>query len=194
MDNASLSALIVKLSDSLTRAGYLMATAESCTGGMIAARCTGMSGSSAWFAGGIVSYSNGMKRDVLHVRQALLDRHGAVSGPVVESMALGALTVCGADASVAVSGIAGPTGGTPEKPVGTVWIAVAVKEKAGRCICGETHATLSSRGPTRVTLSGQQVLVSATHHLFAGNRDAVRDATVETSLRLLYALLDDYLQ
>ena len=116
------------LSDLLTRAGYSMATAESCTGGMIAAMCTDIAGSSAWFMGGVVSYANEIKESLLGVPPAVLETHGAVSGEVVRHMAAGALHVCGAQAAVAVSGIAGPGGGTPEKPVGTAWFALAVRD------------------------------------------------------------------
>ena len=191
MHKTSLDKLIGKLSVSLTHAGYFMATAESCTGGMIAAQCTGMSGSSAWFRGGIVSYSNEMKRDVLHVPQELLDTHGAVSGPVVESMALGALAVCGADASIAVSGIAGPTGGTPEKPVGTVWIAVAVPEKPGVCLRGESGPGANLFSCVRRLSCGKRVTVSVGQHLFSGDRYAVRRLTAETALLALGALLGE---
>lgn len=106
-----------------------MGTAESCTGGRIANMITLVAGSSDYFLGGIVSYSNEVKHHVLGVSEESLRRHGAVSREVVEQMAEGAIRTLGCDCSVATSGIAGPGGGTPEKPVGTVWIAAALKEK-----------------------------------------------------------------
>lgn len=106
-----------------------MGTAESCTGGYIAHLVTQVAGSSAYYLGGVVSYSNEVKQQVLGVSSDRLADFGAVSRPVVEQMALGTIRVLGCDCAVATSGIAGPGGGTPEKPVGTVWIAAAYKEQ-----------------------------------------------------------------
>ena len=106
-----------------------MGTAESCTGGKIAHKITSQAGSSAYFKGGIVSYCNEVKQQVLGVSSADLEKFGAVSRPVVEQMALGAIRVLNCDCAVATSGIAGPGGGTPEKPVGTVWIAAGYKNE-----------------------------------------------------------------
>lgn len=106
-----------------------MGTAESCTGGRIANMITLIPGSSDYFAGGVVSYSNEVKRNVLGVSEDSLNLHGAVSREVVEQMALGAIHVLGCDCAVATSGVAGPGGGTPQKPVGTVWIAAALKDR-----------------------------------------------------------------
>jgi nicotinamide-nucleotide amidase len=105
--------------------GWKLASAESCTGGRIGAALTAVSGSSAYFLGGTIAYANEIKTDALGVPSALLAAHGAVSEPVVRSMAEGALRAPGADLAVATSGVAGPSGGTVENPVGTVWIAVA---------------------------------------------------------------------
>lgn len=113
--------------------GLVMGTAESCTGGRIANMITLVAGSSEYFAGGVVSYSNDVKHNVLGVSEESLSQHGAVSREVVEQMALGAIRVLGCDCSVATSGIAGPGGGTPEKPVGTVWIAAALKDRVISC-------------------------------------------------------------
>lgn len=114
--------------------GLVMGTAESCTGGRIANMITLVAGSSEYFAGGVISYSNDVKHNVLGVSEESLSQHGAVSRDVVEQMALGAIRVLGCDCSVATSGIAGPGGGTPEKPVGTVWIAAALKDRIiSRC-------------------------------------------------------------
>ncbi|TNF30805.1 MAG: CinA family nicotinamide mononucleotide deamidase-related protein [Deltaproteobacteria bacterium] len=105
--------------------GETLATAESCTGGLVAGMCTGVSGSSAWFLEGAVTYSNAAKTRLLGVSEALLAEHGAVSEAVAEAMALGQRERSGATWAVAVTGIAGPTGGTPDKPVGTVYFALA---------------------------------------------------------------------
>lgn len=117
------------LLDLLLKKGLRFASAESCTGGTIASRITALPGASASFMGGAVTYSNEAKTAVLGVDPALIKEYGAVSEPVVRQMAEGALRVFGADIAVATSGIAGPGGGTPEKPVGTVWMAVAGKSE-----------------------------------------------------------------
>lgn len=120
--DASLEATVGIL---LAERGWTLATAESCTGGMIAERLTRVPGSSAWFPGGLVAYANGVKVEGLGVPEALLAEHGAVSEPAARAMAEGARRRFGADLAVAVSGIAGPGGGSAEKPVGTVHLAVA---------------------------------------------------------------------
>ncbi len=118
-------ALCEALAQALVARQATLATAESCTGGLIAAACTALSGSSLWFDRGFVTYSNDAKAQQLGVPVDLIEQHGAVSGPVAAAMALGALRQSKAQWSVAVTGVAGPTGGTPEKPVGTVWLAWA---------------------------------------------------------------------
>lgn len=120
-------AVLKKVATHLEEHGWMLGTAESCTGGKLAALCTAMAGSSAWFEGGVVSYANAAKVGLLGVDPALIELHGAVSQPVVESMAFGALKTLNVDMAVAITGIAGPTGGTEEKPVGTVWLAVGVR-------------------------------------------------------------------
>ncbi|MCC8143408.1 MAG: competence/damage-inducible protein A [Tannerellaceae bacterium] len=117
------------LGELLKEKGLTMGTAESCTAGGIASLVASIPGCSAYFYGGVVSYSNEVKKKTLGVSPADLENYGAVSQPVVEQMALGAIKEIGCDCAVATSGIAGPTGGTPEKPVGTVWIAAAIKDK-----------------------------------------------------------------
>ncbi len=117
------------IGEALLKKGLTLGTAESCTGGRIASMITSVPGSSRYFAGSVVSYSNEVKHQVLGVSNESLSQYGAVSQQVVEQMASGALRVLGCDCSVATSGIAGPDGGTPEKPVGTVWIAAACKNK-----------------------------------------------------------------
>jgi nicotinamide-nucleotide amidase len=115
--------LVLDLGARLRARSWRLATAESCTGGLIAAACTSVAGSSDWFERGFVTYSNEAKTQCLHVASALLDTHGAVSEPVVAAMAAGALAAAPAELAVAVTGIAGPGGATPGKPVGLVWLA-----------------------------------------------------------------------
>lgn len=155
----TIDTLVVELADTLRARGWRVATAESCTGGLIAGACTGLAGSSDWFEGGVVSYSNAAKRELLGVPAAALDSHGAVSEPVACAMAEGVLERLGVDLAVAVTGVAGPGGGSAHKPVGTVWIAFAQRHGAGRV---QTHA--------------------ARHHL-AGDRAQVREATVVAALQ-----------
>lgn len=118
----SIDSLLEQLTSVLAKKQYKIVTAESCTGGLLAQLLTDLPGSSAWFERGFVTYSNESKQELLGVKEELLLQFGAVSQEVVESMALGALKNSHADLSVAISGIAGPGGGTKEKPVGTVWI------------------------------------------------------------------------
>jgi nicotinamide-nucleotide amidase len=113
---------------------WMMATAESCTGGMIASAMTDIAGSSAWFDAGFITYSNSAKQSMLGVSDSAIFHHGAVSEAVVLEMAKGALEHSAAHISVAVSGIAGPSGGTEQKPVGTVWVAWAT-EHVGKARC-----------------------------------------------------------
>lgn len=124
----SIAALSEALVTELIDAGRSVSVAESCTGGWIAKALTDNQGSSQCFAYGVVSYSNGAKESMLGVKPASLIAHGAVSAEVVAEMAEGVLKLSGADYSVAVSGIAGPDGGTDEKPVGTVWFGWAVRD------------------------------------------------------------------
>ena len=119
----ALVALAERLQGICLGRGLTVALAESCTGGLVAASITSVPGSSGFFLGGVVSYANEAKSSLLGVEPSLLRAHGAVSEPVVRAMALGALDHLGGELSVAVSGIAGPDGGTRDKPVGTVWIA-----------------------------------------------------------------------
>ena len=121
---------IAPLADALRARGWRIATAESCTGGLIAAACTALAGSSDWFERGFVTYSNAAKAEQLGVDVLLIAQHGAVSEPVVRAMAEGALLHSAADLAVAVTGIAGPGGGTADKPVGLVWLAIAQRGAA----------------------------------------------------------------
>ena len=125
MDTYLISRAVAELGECLRVENNFLATAESCTGGLLASTLTDTPGSSEWFAGSVVAYSNQVKQNLLHVPATTLEQHGAVSEPVVLAMAQGVLQTIGADISVAISGIAGPTGGIPDKPVGTVWMAWA---------------------------------------------------------------------
>jgi len=127
-ESEAISALSEALVGELLAAGKSVATAESCTGGWIAKSITDNAGSSGCFAYGLVSYSNGAKESLLGVGQATLQQHGAVSEEVVREMVSGALNLSGADIAVAVSGVAGPDGGSEDKPVGTVWFAWASRD------------------------------------------------------------------
>ena len=122
LDTQALEANLTQISLLLLRQRHLLATAESCTGGMIAAACTDLQGASQWFERGFVSYSNEAKTEMLGVPAELSAKHGAVSEEVVRAMAEGAIRHSRAQVSIAVTGIAGPGGGSEEKPVGTVWV------------------------------------------------------------------------
>lgn len=162
---------VESLAEALLQHGWLLATAESCTGGLIAGACTDLSGSSNWFERGFVTYSNEAKHDMLGVPTALIAQHGAVSEAVAQAMALGALRHSQAQVSLAVTGVAGPTGGTKDKPVGTVWFA---------------WATPSDTGPT---LGAETAWVKSEMKQFSGNRQQVREQTVAHSLHVLHDLL-----
>ena len=157
-DYESLQKLSEAVVNDLTEAGKAVSTAESCTGGWVAKSITDIPGSSAVFQYGIVSYSNGAKESILGVKNETLEKHGAVSKPVVEEMAKGVLRLSGADIAVAVSGVAGPDGGTDEKPVGTVWFAWAMRDGAKARV--DTHCAS-----------------------FRGDRDLVRELTVAHALQ-----------
>jgi nicotinamide-nucleotide amidase len=133
--DAELQALTESVGEMLREYGQMLATAESCTGGWIAKLMTDIAGSSAWFQGAAVTYSNGLKQALLGVTAATLENHGAVSRECALEMVAGALVRLDATIAVAVTGVAGPSGGTPAKPVGTVWIAW---QRRG----GEAHARL----------------------------------------------------
>jgi len=161
VDLSSLDAEVLALGDALRRRGWRLASAESCTGGLIAATCTAVPGSSDWFERGFVSYSNAAKSEMLGVDAGLIAAHGAVSEAVVRAMAEGAVRRAGVDLGVAVTGIAGPGGATPGKPVGTVWLGLAWRDAAG------------------------SVQVQAERLQWAGDRAAVREQTVRLALRRL---------
>jgi nicotinamide-nucleotide amidase len=124
-DLRAVEADVAALGEALRARGWKLAAAESCTGGLIAAACTAPAGASDWFERGFVTYSNAAKCELLGVPARLIEQHGAVSAEVACAMATGALANSPAGLAVAVTGIAGPTGATPGKPVGTVWLALA---------------------------------------------------------------------
>jgi nicotinamide-nucleotide amidase len=142
---------VAALAQALRASGLKLVTAESCTGGMIAAACTATAGSSEWFERGFVTYSNAAKRDSLGVDAALIAAQGAVSEAVSRAMAEGALAHSEADIAVAVTGIAGPGGGSVDKPIGTVWLATARRG-------GSTRAELLQLGGDRSAIREQTVL------------------------------------
>ena len=160
MTNALLGALSQRLGEVLGARGWLLATAESCTGGWIAEAVTATAGSSGWFDRGFVTYSNEAKMEMLGVGADTLARHGAVSEAAVREMVAGALARSRAQIAVAVSGVAGPAGGSPAKPVGMVCLAWAV--------AGEAPRVATRR--------------------FDGDREAVRRQTVECALQELIAI------
>jgi len=133
--------------------GLMLATAESCTGGGVAQAITEVAGSSAWFERGFVTYSNLSKQQMLGVRETTLRQHGAVSEMTVREMVAGALANSAAQVALAVSGIAGPDGGTAEKPVGTVWFAWGLKN-------GETHAQRFQLDGNRAEVRAQAVQIA----------------------------------
>jgi nicotinamide-nucleotide amidase len=161
-DDLALLSLSSQLGERLRASRHMLVTAESCTGGWIAKAVTDIPGSSDWFDCGLAAYSYEAKQALLGVRPETLERHGAVSRETVLEMVSGALSHSGATLAVAVTGIAGPGGGTPDKPVGTVWLAW--KRRGG--------------------------YPKAEVHHFEGDREAVRRQTVEVALRGLGALLD----
>ncbi|MES0872544.1 CinA family protein [Sinimarinibacterium thermocellulolyticum] len=122
---------VVEIAETLRSRGQWLAVAESCTGGLVAKTLTDLAGSSAWFERGVVSYSNRSKEDLLGVAASVLQQHGAVSEPTVRAMAMGLLDRAPVDWTLALTGIAGPGGGSDGKPVGTVWIACA--RRGGDC-------------------------------------------------------------
>ncbi|WP_418765972.1 CinA family protein [Mailhella sp.] len=146
-------ALVEKLARALLERRLTCATAESCTGGLVGAMLTAVPGSSDWYLGGVISYANAVKRELLGVRSEDLERVGAVSEPVVRSMALGACAATGARAAASTSGVAGPGGGSAEKPVGTVWIGWALN---GESRAREFHFS-GDRDDVRVQAARQAI-------------------------------------
>lgn len=151
--------LFETLKNALLKHGKTLSCAESCTGGLFAAQCTGMSGASQWFQGGVVAYANAVKQHLLAVPESVLIEHGAVSQVCAQHMAVGGMEACNSDVCVSVTGIAGPTGGTPEKPVGTVFIAVAIKDQ-------ETQVLPLKLSGSREDIRHQSVNAMAEHVIY----------------------------
>lgn len=160
--DTSTESLSAQLGAQLRSLQYSITTAESCTGGGIAQAITDSAGSSRWFSYGFITYSNSAKQQLLGVNEVDIERYGAVSQQVVESMAVGALKAAQADVAIAISGIAGPDGGTSEKPVGTVWIAWHVKNSAVITHC----------------------------YQFSGDRKSIRNQSVRKALAMTISLLE----
>lgn len=150
--------LIKSLAERLIEKKLMVAVAESCTGGMLAQQFTSLGSSSKWFECGFVTYSNASKIQLLEVEAEALSEYGAVSPQVAEQMAIGVLKHCDADISASITGIAGPSGGTEIKPVGTVYIATAIRHE----------------------VKNQSAYVS--HHEFVGDRQAVREQAAEIAI------------
>jgi PncC family amidohydrolase len=145
--------LAKKLGRLLLKKNLSLAVAESCTGGLLGAAITAVSGSSAYFKGGVISYSNELKRQLLKVPKSIIDKNGAVSRETVLAMASGACRLCHADCAISISGVAGPSGGTRQKPVGLVYVGIARGKK-----------------------------VRSYRYLFKGNRRSIRQEAVRAAL------------
>lgn len=161
---------IETLAHTLLTHQHMLSCAESCTGGLIAASCTALAGSSQWFERGFVTYSNAAKQESLGVPAALIAKHGAVSQPVAHAMAQGALLHSHAHWSIAITGIAGPTGGTADKPIGLVWFGFAHRSSA------------QTTQPELFTLQTQ-------YKIFSGNREAIRNSAVHHAIASLTSLI-----
>ena len=167
----ALDQTIIEISQLLLQRGLKMASAESCTGGWIAQQATRFSGSSDWFECGFVTYSNEAKKNMLGVKRKAIAKHGAVSEEVVLQMVTGAIEKSAAQVAVAVSGVAGPTGGTPEKPVGTVWLAWGIQVSPGSALS-----------------------LGAYRYVFQGSRHAIRKQSVEAAFGGLLDRLKNFNQ
>ena len=152
--------LVTKIGNFLASKKLSISTAESCTGGLLGANFTAISGSSAWYKGGVIAYSNEIKEQVLSVLSSTLEKEGAVSAQTVEEMAVGVSRLFDTEYAISISGIAGPTGGTIEKPVGLVYIGIKAENETLTYKCN-----------------------------FSGNRDEVRDSTVKFCIEKLIELI-----
>lgn len=155
--NPEASDLLIQIAENFKQSKGRLAVVESCTGGGLGAALTSLSGSSTWFEGGMITYSNAAKMRHVYVRESTLAEQGAVSEACVKEMANGGMVAFGVDCCISISGVAGPDGGSPEKPVGTVWFGLAVRHKS----------------------------IEAFQHQFEGDRDQVRQSAVLEALRIL---------
>jgi len=168
-----LSRLITLLASKTLRMG----TAESCTGGLAASLCTSLPGSSAWFTGSIIAYANSIKTGLLGVSPHILAQHGAVSRETAKAMALGCLSALNVDCALAITGIAGPDGGTAEKPLGTVWIASAIRPGL------EKNRSRTEKPVTRAKLLR-----------LAGTRSEIQNQAARAALAFLVISLSDKIE
>jgi nicotinamide-nucleotide amidase len=171
----TLLAQVATLGDALRARGWRLATAESCTGGLLAGTCTAPAGASDWFAAGFVTYANDAKSGLLGVAPTLIAAHGAVSAEVAEAMARGALAHAGVQLALSITGVAGPGGGSVAKPVGTVWLGLAWLHAR------ETQEGLPAGGDAPLMGSRTERLA------LDGDRDAIRAQTVAIALQRLIA-------
>ncbi|MET0382093.1 MAG: CinA family protein [Burkholderiaceae bacterium] len=167
------------LGDGLRARGWRVATAESCTGGLLAGACTAPAGASDWFAAGFVAYANDAKSALLGVPAALIGAHGAVSAETARAMARGALERGGVELALSITGIAGPGGGSPDKPVGTVWLGLA-------CVRGR-----AAPGSSPADGAAPQAACRAELLRLGGDRGRIRAQTVEIALQRLMAVVRD---
>lgn len=149
--------LLVQIAERFNSAGAKLGVVESCTGGGLGAALTSIAGSSDWFEGGLITYSNKVKMKSVYVRESTIQQQGAVSEECVKEMANGGMIALGVDCCLSISGIAGPGGGSTQKPVGTVWFGLAVRHQS----------------------------IQAFHRVFEGDRDAVRQQAVQEGLTIL---------
>lgn len=168
MPDKKLTLIVEQLADLLIKNNKQLSAAESCTGGWVAKVLTDLSGSSDWFERGFVTYSNQAKHEMLGVAESTLKTYGAVSHETADEMAVGALINSHADFSLSISGIAGPSGGSTEKPVGLVWFSWAVQEK------------------------NEQAILATEKQVFDGDREAVRQQAVAYALTKLITLIEKY--
>jgi nicotinamide-nucleotide amidase len=171
---------VADLGDALRARGWRLATAESCTGGLLAGACTAPAGASDWFAAGFVTYANDAKSALLGVPAALIAQHGAVSAEVARAMARGALERAGVPLALSVTGIAGPGGGSAAKPVGTVWLGLAWTPARG---AQEGRPAGGGEAP-RIDCRAERLQLR-------GDRAAIRAQTVAVALRRLVTLARD---
>jgi PncC family amidohydrolase len=192
MDAAGIAGRLVT---ALRTRGLTVSFAESCTGGKLAAAVTAVPGASAVFELGVVTYSDQAKHAVLGVPEELLNEHGAVSAECVRAMSLGIQSLAGSDASVAVSGIAGPDGGSEHKPVGTVWIGVACAKSLGESVRKRVSAEARPSGriasPTEIPAPRTDVELAAVCIHFDGGRESVRDQAVRAAMALLLVAIGE---
>ncbi len=200
--------MVAKVAEILNVMSLKLSVAESCTGGLLGASLTQLSGASAWFQGGIISYHNDIKESHLHVLPSTLEKHGAVSPLTVCQMAMGATKQLKTELSLSVSGIAGPDGGTEEKPVGSVWLGIALPDNISNLLdkhekqiasflhnfSKDDHIAITSFKILQQAfftkdcqpIKADNTIIKAREFCFAGDRASIRQSAVLMSLYLLY--------